>query len=1300
MKFQKILIIALLLLLVGLSLLSAYYWLNHGPIEESLRKQLIASLDKWTGGKSSVGALTVHFFPPRLLITHLRIDTQENSLGSPLLSIPVVELRPRWRDLWLFSFQIQRLRIVEPSIHLGFGVNGSKNIPIRGGTLDPFLMQIHHLSIENGNIQINEKNLAWNVEVEGAHLSADRPMTRESYLTQFGYRKGTVRWGKVTLTGGLDVTCEWLHDTIKLQRLVMTTNNSGLEAEGVLENLASPRGTLIYRGHLQVSDIHPFAPQLPDVKGLLNLQGQFEFSPDSWRSEGKLEGQKLSMKLSQVDRLSCDFALNSKQFDFQKIQLEGLKGHAAGSLRVDDPFHALLFTTALTLNGIDLSGLAQVAGLSTITPTGQIQGSLRATWRGPGKDFNGEGHLKILPGPDHIDRQTSSAAVLPISGELNFSANDTSLLFQNTQLQLKQSRLKLEGNISPGGDSKVGLEFHSENLGEIGFLIPDLRGEASFEGSIQGKRQAPRLEGQFLLHHLAFGNYQADEVKGALQANALEIQLDHTTLNKASSLVSLKGRLPLNPSTRLPNGDIDLEVHAYNSLAEDLIAMIGRNFPISGRINGELRLKGNFRQPIIDGHLVLSNGQFLQQPFDKANVTIEYQDPVLNVPAFTLRIGSGHLTGAAQINLQEQTVHSSMKGSDLHLEQLPWVHPEKTKVNGSLQGISLEAEGPFRRPALKGQFELKTLTVAGENAGDYLLHVDTTNQVSSFTITSMNPDIQLNAEGTVELNENLSLKAQLTFNNLILTPYVMKFLPVVPEKLSSQAAGQVTVTGPLSKPEEITVNGFLQSMKIQFREAQLQSAKSFEIAVSGEKATIRNAEFTGKGTVLTLNGSIDLAGKGQLNLGMKGEFDLALLNEFIKSLTASGSGTVNAQVRGTLHDPRIHGQGKVTNAQIAYAGFPNSLSQTNGTLFFDENQIRIENITGTSGGGKITTTGNLLFGEEKIKMLNLRIQGHEVRIRYPEGMRNVVDADLALRGSQQSQVLSGNIRVLSASFQKGYDPLTQFLENRSKSVNWPGAKDFGNELHLDLTVSGDRNIKLDTPLIRTSARADLKVKGTAGRPFVTGSLEANEGEVFFQGVRYRLTRGRVEFLNPVRIDPRIDLEAEGDVRDYRIVLNLSGTLDKLRANIRSDPPLPTVDIFNLVAMGGSSKSGVTSSSYRPNTTGGTQQDSSSGASALLSEGLSLKMGSRVKRIFGLDSFRVDPLLIGNERDPTTRVTMGQQVTKNLAITYSTNVSNNEQQVIYIEYFLNESTTVIGSRDIDGAFGLDIRFRKRLRHKNQ
>ena len=38
MKVQKILIIALVLLLIGSSFLSVYYWLNHGPIEEVPQK--------------------------------------------------------------------------------------------------------------------------------------------------------------------------------------------------------------------------------------------------------------------------------------------------------------------------------------------------------------------------------------------------------------------------------------------------------------------------------------------------------------------------------------------------------------------------------------------------------------------------------------------------------------------------------------------------------------------------------------------------------------------------------------------------------------------------------------------------------------------------------------------------------------------------------------------------------------------------------------------------------------------------------------------------------------------------------------------------------------------------------------------------------------------------------------------------------------------------------------------------------------------------------------------------------------
>jgi translocation and assembly module TamB len=450
-----------------------------------------------------------------------------------------------------------------------------------------------------------------------------------------------------------------------------------------------------------------------------------------------------------------------------------------------------------------------------------------------------------------------------------------------------------------------------------------------------------------------------------------------------------------------------------------------------------------------------------------------------------------------------------------------------------------------------------------------------------------------------------------------------------------------------------------------------------------------------------LNGLIELSRKRQLDLTMAGDFDLALLNEFVKKVGATGNGKLNARIRGTLNDPRIQGDAILEGRQFSYEEFPNSLSQFTAKLFFDENQIKIDSLTGSSGGGKVQVNGDIIFSQETINLVNLKIEAREVRFRYPEGMRSVVDADLTLRGSQRSQLLAGNVRILSASFLKDYDPITEFLENHNTKITLPGSKDLGESLSLDLSITGDRNIKLDTTVFKITSRADLKVRGTATDPLITGSIDASAGELFFQGARYHITRGRIDFINPVRFDPHIDLEAEADVRDYRIVLTINGTADKLHADLRSDPPLPTVDLFSLVSTGGTDVSGASSTAYlRPFPTTGRQQDSSVAAASLLSEGLSLKVGSRVKRIFGLDRFRVDPFLVGAERDPTARVTFGQQITKDLSITYSTSVSSNEQQVIILEYDINNSTSIIASRDDEGALGLDIRFRKRLRQKNR
>jgi len=102
------------------------------------------------------------------------------------------------------------------------------------------------------------------------------------------------------------------------------------------------------------------------------------------------------------------------------------------------------------------------------------------------------------------------------------------------------------------------------------------------------------------------------------------------------------------------------------------------------------------------------------------------------------------------------------------------------------------------------------------------------------------------------------------------------------------------------------------------------------------------------------------------------------------------------------------------------------------------------------------------------------------------------------------------------------------------------------------------------------------------------------------------------------------------------------------------------------------------------------------AASILSESLTGVIGKRVGRLFGLESFRVDPFLAGVENDPTARVTISERLSKDLTVTFSRNLSTDEEQIIVLEYDVNRNLSVIATRDEDGNFAMDFRFRRRFR----
>ena len=117
-------------------------------------------------------------------------------------------------------------------------------------------------------------------------------------------------------------------------------------------------------------------------------------------------------------------------------------------------------------------------------------------------------------------------------------------------------------------------------------------------------------------------------------------------------------------------------------------------------------------------------------------------------------------------------------------------------------------------------------------------------------------------------------------------------------------------------------------------------------------------------------------------------------------------------------------------------------------------------------------------------------------------------------------------------------------------------------LRLDVRVIAPGTLRIENNEAHIASSADLTFRGTYDRPVVFGRAEITRGEFLFEGRRYLVTRGTLDFTNPVRIEPTFDIAAETQVRvpgqTYRVTLRATGTMQRLRPVFTSDPPLPAM----------------------------------------------------------------------------------------------------------------------------------------------
>ncbi len=144
--------------------------------------------------------------------------------------------------------------------------------------------------------------------------------------------------------------------------------------------------------------------------------------------------------------------------------------------------------------------------------------------------------------------------------------------------------------------------------------------------------------------------------------------------------------------------------------------------------------------------------------------------------------------------------------------------------------------------------------------------------------------------------------------------------------------------------------------------------------------------------------------------------------------------------------------------------------------------------------------------------------------------------------------------------------------------------------------------------------------------------------------------------------------------------------------------MPQADVVSLITTGSLS-----------NTEGGIPTLAQSGirtaAEVLTDTIINAPVRKATDKLFGLNVFEIDPIISGqNLANPGARLTVGRQINNRLRVTYSTNLSQDQNQLLAFEYRVSNKlsfvaqyeqrplTNVTRNRDV---FSFEVRIRKRF-----
>jgi translocation and assembly module TamB len=922
------------------------------------------------------------------------------------------------------------------------------------------------------------------------------------------------------------------------------------------------------------------------------------------------------------------------------------------------------------------------------------------------------------------------AGEFPTSGAIDatYTQNDGIVALRTLELRTPASELEAQGHVGAfplTSPTALNVDFHSHNLNEFDAVLRDLglnrygkSGAAALPVSLAGQMD--------FLHGAWTGSLVAPRIAGSLRATQLSIELvpirsdpnvkksqavqpkfirwdtveatgsyaperiaiSRGELHRGKAEIALSGTLDATPG-QAPEFDdsslLHLHVRAGKVGLDDLLPLTGENLPLAGTLDAQLQVDGPIGTLGGSGWAELDSATVYGEPVTRLRAQGTMTNQLVKLTSIAASAPAGSLSASGSYDLKSKRFQVDAKGAGIDVAKIESLHREDSRAAGTL-GFSVIGSGTLDDPRLEAHATLGGLSVGGEPLGALTFEAHTANRTAIYDANTRLEGAQVDLTGQTTLSGDYATKARLEFSQFdigsLLTAAHVQGLTG-----QSALAGVITVEGPLANPAEFRGDASLQQLAATVAGVHLESQGGVHATLANGRITLDPLHVTGEDTDLHAQGSVSLKDKQQIDFAASGSVNLKLAETIDPDLTTRGITTFQVEAHGTMKDPGLKGRIDFQNASLSLEDIPNGLSQLHGTLEFNQNRLEVKSLTAMSGGGLLSVGGYLAY--QHGIYADLSVTGKGVRIRYPPGVSSLADTTLHLQGSQNNLFLSGNVLITRFSVSPDLDIAALAAQaNSVQTIAPPDAPT--NHIRLDVHVQSSPQLNFQNAFAKLAGNVDLRLRGTLASPSLLGSVSITEGSAIIAGTRYDLQRGDVTFTNPVRIEPSIDLNATARVEDYDITLGIHGTPQKPTITWRSDPPLPEADVVALLALG------RTENQQRIYTQQQEQSVANPTTDALLGGALNATVSSRVQKLFGAGSVKVDPNYIGTLGNSTSRITVEEQLGRNITLTYATNVDTTGQQLLQAEIAINRHVSLLVARDESGVFSMVVKATRRYR----